>query len=276
MWIRASHLKELSNQVKRLIAGEQLDIRDHREGVLRILKNDIQTLASIKEEQVAVLQEERDILKNTLSDISHQIKTPLTSLMIMSDLLEDAPPAKQLELISTIQTTLHRTDWLVSALLKMAKLDAKAVTFNLQPLTSADLINEALASLAIILEVKNQQVRLLGSETFRCDKRWTAEALANLIKNASEHSPIGATITLQAGKNPICSYIKVTDEGPGLDRQTLAKLFRRFEGGTSSKGYGIGLPLAQTIMKNQNGDIDVDPGGNGSGATFTLKFYPKK
>ncbi len=261
--------------MKRLIAGEAIDIRDNREGPLRILKNDIQTLAAYKKEQVDVLQQERDILKDTLADISHQLKTPLTSMMIMTELLEDAPPEKRAELVSNIQSSLHRTEWLISALLKMAKLDAKTIEFRKEKIHSNDLIEAAIAPLNIQLELKEQEIEIIGSQELNCDKRWTAEALGNVIKNASEHGPAGQAIKIEVGANPISTWIRVTDAGKGLDRRQIAKIFKRFENSDGSKGYGIGLPLAQTIMKSQFGDIDVDGGGKGIGATFTLKFYNK-
>ena len=274
MWTKKSSIKRLSTDVKRLIAGEEIDIRDNREGSLRILKNDIHTLATYKREQVDILQQERDILKDTLADISHQLKTPLTSMMIMSDLLEGAPPEKQAEFISNIQSSLRRTEWLVSALLKIAKLDAKTVEFRKEQINSNDLIEKAISPIKIQLELKGQEIKIIGSQTLHCDKRWTAEALGNIIKNASEHAPINSLIKIEVGTNPISTWVSVTDEGKGLKRAQIAKIFRRFEGTTGEReGYGIGLPLALTIMKSQFGDIDVDGGGKGMGATFTLKFY---
>ena len=275
MWIRKSIIDKLSADVKRLIAGDVVDVRDNREGPLRILKNDIQTLATYKKEQVDILQQERDILKNTLADISHQLKTPLTSMMIMSELLEDAPPDKQAEFISNIQSSLHRTEWLVSALLKMAKLDAKTVEFRKDKINSNAIIEAALLPLKIQLELKEQEIKIIGSQVFNCDKRWTAEALSNVIKNASEHAPTSSKIQIQSGSNPLSTWISVTDQGQGLDLPQIANIFKRFEGSENSQGYGIGLPLALTIMKNQFGDIEVDGGGKGKGATFTLKFYNK-
>ena len=275
MWIRKSSIIKLSDDVKRLVAGTKVDIRDNREGPLKILKNDIQTLATYKKEQVEVLMQERDILKDTLADISHQLKTPLTSMMIMSDLLADAPPEKQAEFISNIQSSLHKTEWLVSVLLKMAKLDVGSVDFRTEQVISSDLIEMAISPLKIQLELRAQEIKVIGSETFNCDQRWTAEALGNIIKNASEHSPIGGTITIHVGANPISTWMSVTDTGKGLERAQIAKVFKRFEASNNLQGYGIGLPLALTIMKSQFGDIDVAGGGKGIGATFTLKFYHK-
>jgi signal transduction histidine kinase len=215
---------------------------------------------------------ERDNMSETLANISHQIKTPLTSMMIMADLLENAPPEKQTEFMAHIKTGLVRMEWLASALLKMAKLDAGAVEFSQAGIRSGELISLALEPLQILLDVKNQNVEISGEIELFCDRRWTAEALTNVIKNASEYSPEGGLIRIESGMNPICRWISVTDSGEGIPANKIAGLFRRFEGSRSDKGYGIGLPLALAIMRGQNGDIEVN-GGDGLGATFSLKFF---
>lgn len=273
MWIRRKEVKKLTEEVKALIQGEDIDIRQNKEGVMRILRNDIHTLATMKKEQLAITLQERDVLKNTIADISHQLKTPLTSMMIMADLLEDAPPETQLDFISNIKTTLERTEWLVSSLLKMAKLEAKTIEFKRETVSFKTLVEEAMDGLNIQFELKNQQLRLIGDGVFTCDKRWTVEALTNLLKNASEHSPKNATITVESGANPLSRWINIIDEGPGIKREDVGKLFKRFEISTTPSGFGIGIPLALSIMKSQFGDIGVDIGGKGRGATFTMKFY---
>jgi len=277
--IRKSEIKNLSDNIRRIIDGQTVDLRDNREGVFSILRNDIHTLANLKNEQVNALQRERDKLKDALTDISHQLKTPLTSMLIMADLLEnallsDAPPLeKQTEFITNIKTGLTRMEWLVSALLKMAKLDAGAAEFRRETVSSNVLASLALEPLQILLDIKNQCVEVSGVTELVCDKRWTAEALTNVLKNASEYSPDGEIIRIESGMNPICKWISVTDSGEGIPKEKNASLFKRFEGSRSDKGYGIGLPLALAIMRGQNGDIEVSGGGNDSGAVFTLKFY---
>jgi signal transduction histidine kinase len=278
VWINKRKIGKLSADIRRIIDGENIDLRDNREGAFSILKNDIHTLANLKNEQVDALQADRDKLKDTLADISHQLKTPLTSMMIMADLLENAPPEKQAEFIANIRTSLIHTEWLVSALLKMAKLNAGAVEFTRERIQSGALIDIALEPLRILLVVKNQHVTLSGEIELSCDKRWTAEALTNVLKNASEYSPNGGEIRIESGKNPICAWISVTDSGAGISNAEIATLFKRFEGSRSEAGYGIGLPLAFAIMHGQNGDIQVDScephrHSESGGATFTLKFF---
>lgn len=276
MWISKNTIKELSANIRSIIDGKEIDLRDNQEGEWGILKNDIHTLAHHKSEQMDVLQKERAHMADTLVNISHQIKTPLTSMLIMADLLEDAPAHKQAEFLSNIKAGLLRMEWFASALLKIAKLDAGAVEFTASKLTVVTLTNLALEPLQILLDIKNQKVIVTQDIEITCDKRWTCEALGNLIKNASEVSPAGSTIYIKSGANPICKWVSVIDNGPGIEREKTYKLFRRFEGSASDKGYGIGLPLALAIMRGQNGDVEVDGGkGHGTkpGATFTLKFY---
>jgi signal transduction histidine kinase len=271
--IRKREIEKLSTDVRRIIDGQDVDLRDNHEGAFSILKNDIYTLADLKNEQVLSLAREKTKLSDTLANISHQLKTPLTSMMIMADLLEKAPPEKQAEFITNIKTGLARTEWLVSALLKMAKLDAGAVEFTPETVSSGELIRLAFEPLQILFEIKNQRLSVSGDNKLFCDMHWTAEALTNVIKNASEYSPIGAAVFIESGENPISSWISITDSGGGIPRGEITKLFNRFEGSRSDKGYGIGLPLALAVMRGQNGDIEAEGGGNGTGAKFTLKLY---
>ena len=273
MLIRKSEIKRLSDDIRRIIDGQSIDLRDNHPDVFSMLKNDIHTLAYHKKEQYDTLNRDHTVMMDMLTNISHQLKTPLTSMMIMADLLDNAPPDKQAEFISNIKIGLTRMEWLVSALLKMAKLDAGAVEFSREEISSSALIDAALEPLQILLDVKNQSVEISGEAELFCDKRWTAEALTNILKNASEYSPDGGKICIESGVNPICAWVSVTDSGAGIPGNKIAGLFRRFEGSRGDKGYGIGLPLALAIMHNQNGDIEVDGGKDGGGATFTLKLY---
>jgi len=273
VWINKNEVIKLSDNIRRIIDGQAIDLRNNREGVWGILRNDIHTLANLKNEQFDVLQNERDLMKDTLTNISHQIKTPLTSMMIMADLLEDAPADKQAEFLSNIRTGLTRLEWLASVLLKMAKLDAGVAEFSKESVTSDNLINLALEPLQILLDVKNQNIEITGNTDLVCDKRWTVEAITNVIKNASEFSPQGGIIKIESFTDPISNRISITDSGPGISANKISGLFRRFEGSRWDKGYGIGLPLALAIIRGQNGDIEAEGGGNGTGATFIIKFY---
>ena len=273
MLVRKKEVTKLSEDIRKIIDGQNIDLRDNREGPWSILKNDVHTLANLKNEQMNTLKQEHEHMRETLANISHQLKTPLTSMMIMADLLEEAPKHKQEEFVTNIKRELNHTQWLVTALLKMAKLDSGAIEFTRDSASTKELINLALEPLEILLELKKQQVELLGEITLYCDKKWTAEALTNVIKNASEHSPNDSTIKIEVGSNPICKWMSVTDEGVGISNTGIKQIFKRFEGTRQDKGYGIGMPLSLAIMKSQGGDIQVQSDGNHKGATFVLKFY---
>jgi K+-sensing histidine kinase KdpD len=272
MFITKRELTKLSENIRKIIDGQKVDLRDNREGKLSILKNDIHTLANQLTEQADNAQKEKEALRQALADISHQIKTPLTSLSVMVDLLEDAPAERQAEFIHNIKASIIRTEWLASALLKMAKFESGTITFGKESTSAALLTKAALKPLQILLELKNQQVEMRQDVAMICDSRWTVEALTNILKNASEYSPEGGTIVVEGGENPLCTWISVTDCGKGLTNKEMASLFRRFDGSRSAHGIGIGLPLSLAILRGQNGDIEAEnvPGG---GAKFIMKLY---
>lgn len=273
MWVKKKEIEQLSEFVKGYVSSEESDIRDNREGAFSILKNDIYSLVNKKNEQIKVIEEERDILSDYMADISHQLMTPITSMMIMADLLEEAEPEKQVEFIHNIKFSLNKMEWLVGALLKMAKLDAHAITFSKKDVKASELVEEAKTAVAILLDINNQTLQLQNNCIIHCDKRWTVEALTNIIKNAIEYSPKDSVIEIDSGENPMYYWIAVKDSGLGMSRDNYAALFKRFEYSTNENGFGIGMPLSLSIMKGQGGDIDVDFGGNGQGTTFTMKFF---
>ncbi len=273
MWVNKKELLSLSEGIRAALDGQPFDPRDDREGALSILKNDIYMMTHAGQEQRNVLEEEKERLAEYLSDISHQLKTPVSSILLMTELMTDAPEKKQREFLLGIKKEIRHMEWLVSVLLKMAKLDSSVVNFHVEEILVSDLLGEALKSLDIILDIRNQTIRLSHDLSISCDKKWTVEAMINLLKNASECSRENSEIVIDSGQNPLYDWISVTDAGEGLKREQIAGLFRRFESSQKENGYGIGLPLALSVMRAQNGDIEVVPGGNGSGATFFMKFY---
>ncbi len=273
MWINKKDILMLSEGIRAALDGQPFDPRDHREGALSILKNDIYTLTRSEQEKRNVLVNEKALLAEYLSDISHQLKTPISSILLMTELIGEAPQEKQKDFLFNIKKEIRHMEWLVTALLKMAKLDSSVANFKREKTTVNDLLGEALKSVEILLDIRNQTVRLHNDLSLTCDKKWTVEAVINLLKNASECSGENSEILVDSGENPLYEWISVTDAGEGLKREQISRLFCRFESSGKENGYGIGLPLALSIMRAQNGDIEVSPGGNGVGATFLLKFY---
>lgn len=273
MWIRKKEVLELSKGIRRAIDGENFDPRDNREGAFSVLKNDIYTLIHLEQDEKLAAVEEKEHLAQYLSDISHQLKTPITSLLLMTELMEGATDDKKREFLLNMKREVRHMEWLTAALLKMAKLDSAVIYFHRAEISLRELLKEALKSIDIMLDVRNQTVALRGDPVLLCDRKWTAEALINLLKNASECSGEGSEIVVDGGENPVYRFISVTDAGEGMSKKQLSGLFRRFENSGKENGYGIGLPLARSIMRAQNGEIEVLPGGKGTGATFVMKFY---
>ena len=274
MWISKKEIERLSEYVKGYSdTNEEIDIRDNKEGAFSVLKNDIYSLVHKKNEQIKVTKAERDVLADYMADISHQLKTPITSMMIMTDLLEEAEPEKRSEFIRNIKFSLNKMEWLVGSLLKMAKIDAHAVSFSKKAVRVSELVETVKPSVNILLDINNQTLELATDSVITCDKRWTVEALTNIIKNAIEHSPNESRIEINSGENPMYDWISVKDSGAGMNRTGYAALFQRFQYSTNENGFGIGMPLALSIMKGPGGDISTDFGRDGDGTTFILKFF---
>lgn len=277
---RRKRLREitlLSDYIRRLAEGHlDLDIRDNAEGEISILKNELYKLTSRLSEQAASLQADKEGLSNAIADISHQLKTPLTTAMMMAELLENKnlPPEKRQEFMENLRSALLRMEWLVITLLKMAKLDSGSVEFKSEAVSSVKLLDSALEPLQIMMELRGQSVVKgnITPLTLNCDFEWTREALTNILKNASEHSPDGGKIYILQGENTLYDWISVTDSGSGIKKQDLPRIFERFYGANKKGGIGIGLAMSRSIMRGQGGDLEV-VSPEGQGATFTLKFY---
>ena len=185
----------------------------------------------------------------------------------------DAPEDKRREHLSDMHRQLSRIDWLVSALLKLARLDANAVAMNMRSVELAQLVADSLAPIAIQMELKDQTAVVAASGSVFCDPSWTAEALTNILKNCSEHMGEGR-LHITASENPIYSQITIRDEGPGIDGKDLPHLFERFyKGGNSDKNsVGIGLALCRMIVVKQNGTVKAENAPQG-GALFTVRIY---
>lgn len=222
---------------------------------------------------------DKQMLKDHLSDIAHQLKTPLTSMTIMSDLLaEEAKDEEERSCITQIQKQLtHLTD-LINALLIFSKLDAQVIEMKQEKISVYILLLRVMEMIEPITSAKQQRFILKGEKAekiyFIGDLKWSMEALYNLIKNASEHAPIGSQITLSYEKNPLFTQMQIEDEGEGFNEEDIPHLFERFyKGKNASKGsIGIGLALARNLIAKQNGVIEAENRREG-GARFTIKIY---
>ena len=274
---RREKLKELSVQLDRLLhEGIQLPISDYCEGELSILANQLQKVTLRLQEGAEQSQSDKLALAQSLADISHQLRTPLTAMNLTAAMLREPGLSehRRLELSRELQNLLSRTDWLVDTLLKLSKLDAGTVELRREQVPVRELIDRAAAPLSIPIELRELQLAVsCTSESLTADPVWTAEAIGNLLKNSMEHTPSGGTITVTAEQTALYTAITVEDTGCGFDEADLPHLFERFYKGknASESSYGIGLALARTIIAAQNGTIQAM--NTGTGAKFLIKFY---
>ena len=274
---RREKLKELSVQLDRLLhEGIQLPISDYCEGELSILANQLQKVTLRLQEGAEQSQSDKLALAQSLADISHQLRTPLTAIYLTAAMLREPGLSEQrrLELSRELQNLLSRTDWLVDTLLKLSKLDAGTVELRREQVPVRELIDRAAAPLSIPIELRELQLIVsCTGEDLTADPVWTAEAIGNLLKNAMEHTPSGGTITVTAQQTALYTAITVEDTGCGFDEADLPHLFERFYKGknASESCYGIGLALARTIIAAQNGTIQAM--NTETGAKFLIKFY---
>ncbi|WP_339148694.1 MULTISPECIES: HAMP domain-containing sensor histidine kinase [unclassified Sutcliffiella] len=278
---RYREMEKLSGYLRRISNGDyELDVRDNHEGELSILKSDIYKVTLMLSEQGSYLEQDKIKLTNAISDISHQLKTPLTSMMVMADLLSDneLDESKRAEFTQNIRVQLERIEWLVSSLLKLSKIDAGTVIFKKDKVSVRTLIERAVQSVLIPMDIKEQSLLVEGDDsiTFTGDNHWTAEALINILKNCVEHTSVGGQVSISFSENPLYTEIKVKDNGSGIPKEDLPYIFRRFYKGKNAgeDSVGIGLAMAYSIITSQQGDIEVRS-EQGKGTEFHIKFYNK-
>ena len=274
---RYRRLQKLSADLDRLlISGTPQPITEYNEGELSILANQVQKLTLRLTEAAEVVEADKKYLADSLADISHQLRTPLTAMNLTTTMLrsENLTDAKRMELTGELRSLLTRTDWLVETLLKISKLDAGTVKLAKDTVAVSELISRSAAPVAIPMELRNQTLIVnCGEERFTGDLVWSAEALGNILKNCMEHTPEGGTITVTAQETALYTQIEVTDTGCGIDPKDIPHLFERFYKGSNAaaNSYGIGLALARTIITAQNGTVQAMNSENG--AKFVIKFY---
>lgn len=276
---RYREIEKLSGYLRQISGGDySLDVRDNQEGELSILKNDLYKVTLMLSEQSSLLQQDKIQLTDAISDISHQLKTPLTSMMVMADLLSEAelPEAKRTEFTRNIRFQLERIEWLVSSLLKLSKIDAGTVQFKHERVVVGELIQQALEPVLIPMDVKEQTVLINGEETvaYLGDLNWTAEALINILKNCVEHTHVGGGINITFSENALFTEITIGDTGKGIPKEDLPYIFNRFYKGkyAGEDSIGIGLAMAHSIITSQHGSLDITS-EEGNGTQFQVKFY---
>ena len=276
---RYRRIEELTRQLNTVLhSGSILEPGQEQEGELSILSTEIYKLTLRLQEQAEALRRDKLYLRDSLADLSHQLRTPLTSMQLIASRLNrpELSQEEKLSLVLELKKLLSQTEWLVSALLKLSQLESGTVPFQNQRVSLVKLTETALAPLQVQLELKGLtlQMDISPEAGLQGDLLWSAQALGNVLKNCVEHTPEGGTITVTGTENQLYTQITVQDTGPGIATEELPHIFERFYRGSArtQHGFGIGLALAKLILERQNGTIRAGNADAG-GALFELRYY---
>ncbi|MDE7187976.1 MAG: HAMP domain-containing histidine kinase [Lachnospiraceae bacterium] len=274
---RYRKIAELSEQIDMVLHNdEHLSISEAEEGELSILQSEIVKMTLRIREQNEALRREKKHLADSLADISHQLRTPLTSVNIILSLLEkDTDRKEQKALIREAGELFGQMDFLLSSLLKLSRLDAGIVVFKQEQVGIGNLVSVSLRPFLISMELHNIRVQtdIPEESEISGDLRWLSEAFQNIMKNSIESVGDGGLIKISCEDNPLFTEIIFQDDGAGFDKEDLPHLFERFYRGkdADATGYGIGLALCRTIIMRQGGTVTARNHPQG-GAVFAVRF----
>ncbi len=274
---RYEKLNELNNYLSLVCSGNfDLDIADNSEGELSILKNNLYKVIVLLRTQNDALIKDKVYLADSLADISHQLKTPLTSIMVMTDLLkEDIDSNKKKEFVNVIENQSDKMKWLITNLLKLSKLDAGTAEFRYEKISVKSVLEKSIEPFLITLDLRGITLETdINDFSITGDENWSTEAFENIIKNCVEHIPDNGNLTISTDSTTIYDEVMIIDDGCGISKEDLPHIFERFYHGknASPDSVGIGLALSKTIFERENGRITVES-KECVGTKFTIRFY---
>lgn len=275
---RYQRIYDLAADIDRILHGDdvKVSLSSYQEGELGILQSEIHKMMLRLREQRQQLQDDKSYLANALADISHQIRTPLTSINLLIQLLSEPgiSDERRIQLTHELLGSLSRIDWLITTLLKISRLDAGTVQFKQEIIPLNELICKSTEALLIPMELREQSLHVNAKGNFMGDISWTVEAISNIVKNCMEHTPDGGEIRITASENPLFTEVMISDSGNGIAKEDLPHIFERFykSKGAGDKNFGIGLALTRMIITNQNGVIQAENNAT-KGALFKIRFY---
>ena len=278
---RRKTAKRLCDDIDLILRGEdRIDFDEYREGELSVLAAEIHKMTVRLREQNAALRKEKQFAKEAMEDISHQLRTPLTSVMMILGLMggPDLAETERMEYLRELYELLSRMKWLIETMLGLSRIEADAVRFAREPVSCRVLIDRAVETVSVTAELKGVEIQsnLKGEPGFVGDLRYTAEALVNLLKNAVEHTAPGGTVTVSAKETAGSIAITIADTGEGIPEAELPYIFERFRRASeyTKNGFGIGLAFAQKVISAQDGSLRA-ANRSPNGAVFTIRFYTK-
>ncbi len=276
---RERELREIILYLMRIQDGLCLpELKRCREGRLAILESEIYKLVVQISRESERAGKEKEYLAEMLSDISHQVKTPLSSITIMTELLRSGEISedKREEFTDKIDSQVRRITWLIRNLLTLSQLDADMLKLKRENVSVRKLLEEACQPFEIMAELKGVMLTIDAPEDMRlmCDERWTGEAVSNIVKNCLEHTSAGGKVEIQAAQNNFSTTILVKDNGAGIPAENLPHIFERFYkgAGTQKDSVGIGLAMSKQMILRQNGTIHAES-EEGKGSCFRIKLY---
>lgn len=276
---REEKISDINSYIGKVNRGNyELKIEENGEDELTKLRNELYKTTVLLRETAENSEKEKTNLSNSLTDISHQLKTPLTSIRIMIDNIQNNPDMDEKTRNEFIEDISKQIDWissLVISLLKLAKFDAGSIVMRDEEINVKKLIQNIISNLAILIDIKDIKIEENISEqiTLFADYNWQLEALTNIIKNCVEHSFDGGKIKIEAESNSVFTKLIITDEGEGIEKNDLNRIFERFykSAKSSENSIGIGLALAKTIIEKERGYIKVES-EVGKGTKFEIKY----
>lgn len=276
--IQKKQTMDIAKRIERINLGDySLQIDRNSEDDLSLLDNQIYRTAVKFREQAENSRKDKENLQKSLSDISHQLKTPLTSIIVMVENIlddDDMPLEIRREFLNDIKHNTNTISFLVQSLLKLSKLDAEAVKFRYEQVEVKSIVDECIKNTAVMAEILGVRLETDCNDIIlNCDRKWLCEAVTNIIKNCIEHSQNG-NIKITADQNKLYTKISIKDNGSGITKEDLPHIFERFYKGKNSSddSVGIGLSLAKTIIEKQGGYISVSSELN-QGSEFVIKFF---
>lgn len=274
---RYKNLNDLNDYLSLVCKGiYDMNIDDNTEGELSILKNNLYKVITLLQSQNEYLKNDKLYLADSIADISHQLKTPLTSMMVMCELLENEEnPDKRQEFVAVINNQLSKMKWLITNILKISKLDADATEFKREEVSISKVLDDSLKPFVLTAELKNIAIQNGANDfVFNGDESWTVEAVSNIVKNCLEHTIDGGKIIISSDSTNLYNKLTISDNGCGIAKEDLPHIFERFyHGKNSSKdSVGIGLALAKTVFEKENASVSVES-EQGRGSVFEIRFY---
>ena len=274
---RYKNLNDLNDYLSLVCKGiYDMNIDDNTEGELSILKNNLYKVITLLQSQNEYLKNDKLYLADSIADISHQLKTPLTSMMMMCELLENEEnPDKRQEFVAVINNQLSKMKWLITNILKISKLDADATEFKREEVSISKVLDDSLKPFVLTAELKNIAIQNGANDfVFNGDESWTVEAVSNIVKNCLEHTNDGGKITIASESTNLYNKLTISDNGCGIAEEDLPHIFERFYHGknSSKESVGIGLALAKTVFEKENASVSVES-EQGRGSVFEIRFY---